>query len=66
MRNKKLLMLVNWLMLLSLILVFVSGFLLKSMPGMWMGITHSLSGVLLVITAVIHMLQHNMFRRKRR
>lgn len=66
MRNKKWLMAINWLMLISLIVAFGSGILLKFMPGMWMGISHTLSGLLLVITVVIHIVQHGMFQRKRR
>ena len=64
MRNKKWMMAINWIMLISLIVVFVTGILLKFMPEMWMGISHALSGLLLVITAVIHMLQHGMLRKR--
>lgn len=55
---------VNYIMLISLILVFVSGILLKPFPGMWMGITHMASAMLLVITVVLHCIQHGMFRKK--
>lgn len=44
----------NWTMLISLILVFVSGILVKPFPGMWLGITHGVSGFVLFISAMIH------------
>lgn len=56
---------VNWLMLLSLVVVFVTGILLKPMPGMWMGITHGVSGFVLMICAVLHCVQHGMFKKKK-
>lgn len=62
MRTRKTRMAVNWVMLISLIVVFVTGILLKPMPGMWMGITHGVSGFLLVISAVIHCVQNRMFQ----
>ncbi len=62
MRTRKMRMAVNWVMLISLIVVFVTGILLKPMPGMWMGITHGVSGFLLVISAVIHCVQNRMFQ----
>lgn len=49
---------INWIMLISLIVVMGSGLLLKVMPGMWAGISHALSGFLLTITIVIHCFQH--------
>ncbi len=52
----------NWVMLVSLIIVMVTGMLLRPMPGMWMGITHAASGLTLTISIVIHCFQH---RRKR-
>ncbi len=54
----------NWTMMISLILVFVSGILLKPFPGMWMGITHGVSGFVLFISAMIHILGHMRIRRK--
>ena len=48
----------NWTMLISLILVFVTGILLKPFPGMWMGITHGVSGYVLFVSAMIHILGH--------
>ena len=62
--NKKT-MILNWTMLISLILVFVSGILLKPFPGMWMGITHGISGIVLFISAMIHIVGHMKLRRKR-
>lgn len=62
MRTRKMRMAVNWAMLISLIVVFVTGILLKPMPGMWMGIAHGVSGFLLVISALIHCVQNRMFQ----
>jgi len=53
----------NWIMMISLILVFVSGILLKPFPGMWMGITHGVSGIVLFISAMIHIVGHMRDRR---
>lgn len=58
-------MILNWTMLISLILVFASGILLKPFPGMWMGITHGVSGIVLFVSAMIHILGHMKIRRKR-
>lgn len=65
MKKRKVIQVVNYIMLIALIIVFVTGMLLKPMPGMWMGISHGVSGYVVVICAVIHCLQHNMFRRKK-
>lgn len=54
---------INWIMLVSLIVVFVSGILLKVMPGMWMGISHGVSGFLLTICIIIHCFQHRVKRK---
>lgn len=54
--NKKT-MILNWTMMISLILVFVTGILLKPFPGMWMGITHGVSGFVLFISASVHILK---------
>ena len=51
-------MILNWTMLISLNLVFITGILLKPFPGMWMGITHGVSGFVLFISASIHILKH--------
>lgn len=51
-------MILNWTMMISLILVFVSGILIKPFPSMWMGITHAVSGFVLFISASIHILKH--------
>ena len=53
----------NWTMMISLVLVFVSGILLKPFPGMWMGITHGVSGIVLFISAMIHIVGHMRVRR---
>lgn len=55
----------NWTMMISLILVFVTGILLKPLPGMWMGITHTVSGFVLFVSAMIHILGHMGLRKKR-
>lgn len=51
-------MILNWTMMISLILVFATGILLKPFPGMWMGITHGVSGIVLFISASVHILKH--------
>lgn len=48
----------NMTMLISLIFVFFTGILLKPFPGMWMGITHGVSGFVLFISASIHIIKH--------
>ena len=48
----------NWTMMISLIVVFASGMLLKPFPGMVLGITHGVSGIILFISAMIHALKH--------
>jgi len=45
-------------MMISLVLVFASGILLKPFPGMWMGITHGVSGIVLSLSALIHIVGH--------
>lgn len=62
MNKRKLTVVINWVMLISLIVVFVTGILVKAMPGMWLGITHGVSGLVLVICAVLHILQHGMLK----
>lgn len=53
----------NWTMLISLILVFASGMLVKPFPSMWMGITHGVSGYVLFISALIHIIGHMRIRK---
>jgi len=48
----------NWTMMISLIAVFASGILLKPFPGMWLGIVHGISGIILFVSAMIHGLKH--------
>lgn len=48
---------VQLIMLISLIIVFISGLLLKPMPSMVLGIIHGLSGFVLVISVIIHIKQ---------
>lgn len=60
MKSRKMMGVINSMMLISLIIVFTTGVLLKSMPGMWLGIAHGGSGLVLVISAAIHCIQHRM------
>ncbi len=53
---------INWIMLISLIVVFISGILLKPFPGMWMGISHGISSYIVAICVVIHCVQNRMIR----
>ena len=64
MKKRKMMIVVNWIMLVALGVVFVTGLLLKPMPGMWMGITHGVSGFVLFICAIIHCVQHGMLKWK--
>lgn len=66
MDKRKRMVLINWIMLISLILVMGSGIMLKFIPGMWMGITHAVSGLVMFICAVIHCVQHGMMKKKRK
>lgn len=54
----------NWVMLVSLVMVFVSGMMLKPMPGMWLGILHGVSGLTLVVSVMVHVLRHARLGRK--
>lgn len=54
----------NWVMLISLLLVFASGMLLKPMPGMWLSILHGVSGIVLFVSTLIHVFQHSKVRKK--
>lgn len=44
----------NWIMMVSLVLAFASGIALKAMPGMWLGIVHGVSGLVLVVSVLVH------------
>ena len=66
MKKRKMMILINRVMLIALLTVFVTGLLLKPMPGMWMGIAHGVSGFVLMICAVIHCIQHGMFVRRKK
>lgn len=61
--NRHKMMLVNYIMLISLVVVFVSGILVKMMPGMWLGMTHTFSSIILFVCAIIHCIQHKMLKR---
>lgn len=56
---------VNMIMLLSLIVVFISGLLLKPMPITSIRILHVVSGFIFVISAIVHMQQNLMFKRRK-
>jgi len=62
---KKGTIILNWTMMISLVLVFATGILLKPFPGMWMGITHGVSGIVLFISAMIHILGHMRIRKRK-
>lgn len=47
----------HWVMLLALVVVFGSGMLLKGMPGMWLGITHGVSGLIFTASVLVHVVQ---------
>lgn len=55
----------NWILLISLIIVFISGLLLKPMPITSIRILHVVSGFIFVISAIIHMRQNHMFTRRK-
>lgn len=56
---------VNMIMLLSLIVVFISGLLLKIMPITSIRILHVVSGFVFVSSAIAHMQQNHMFKRRK-
>lgn len=56
----------HWVMLVSLLVVFASGMLLKGLPGMWLGITHGVSGLTLTVSILIHVAQRGGWGRKAR
>ncbi len=49
----------NWVMLVSLLLVFFSGILLKPMPNLWLGRLHGVSGIILFASTLSHMVQRS-------
>lgn len=56
---------VNMIMLLSLIVVLISGLLLKPMPITSIRILHVVSGFIFVISAIVHMQQNHMFKNEK-
>ena len=54
---------VNYMMLVSLFVVFISGFVVKIMPNMWVGISHGVSGIVLFVSILYHCITHGMFRK---
>lgn len=65
MNKRKKFMIVNSVMIVSLIGVMVTGMLLRPHPGMWMGILHSVSGITLTVSVLIHCIQHKSKRKKK-
>lgn len=57
---------VNMIMLLSLIVVLISGLLLKPMPITSIRILHVVSGFVFVISAIVHMQQNHMFKNEKK
>ena len=57
-KSKTGMQIVNWLMLIALIVVFVTGIVIHVAPTTPGKILHVIFGFLLVITACIHMVQH--------
>ena len=55
--------LLNISMLIALIVCFASGFIVKVIPNMWMGITHGVSGMILFVSILYHCGTHGMFRK---
>lgn len=53
------------IMLLSLIVVLISGLLLKPMPITSIRILHVVSGFVFVISAIVHMQQNHMFKNEK-
>ena len=53
----------NIAMLIALIVCFTSGFVVKIMPNMWLGITHGISGIILFVSILYHCVTHGMFRK---
>lgn len=56
---------VNMIMLLSLIVVLISGLLLKPMPITSIRILHVVSGFVFVISAIVHMQQNHVFKNEK-
>ena len=54
---------INYMMLVSLFVVFLSGFVVKILPNMWIGITHGISGIVLFVSILFHCVTHGMFRK---
>lgn len=63
MKKRKWMLIINRLLVILLVVVFITGLLVKAMPGMWLGISHGVSGFLLVICAVIHCIQHGRLKK---
>lgn len=58
MNKKRKMMITNYVMLISLIIVMTTGFGAKLAPSMWMGISHAVSGIVLTVSIAIHCFQH--------
>ncbi len=64
MNKRTKMLIVNYVMAVSLVIVMVTGMLLRPFPGMWMGIAHGVSGMLLTASIVVHCIQHRPKRKK--
>lgn len=63
MRQNTINAIINRVMIVSLVVVMITGVLLRAMPGMWIGILHGVSGITLTISIIIHCFNH---RKKKR
>lgn len=62
--NKK--VITNWILVITLIIVFISGVLLGIMrDSMAMMMVHKLSAVIFVIANIVHILQHTKRKEKK-
>ena len=41
-------------LMVALVLALASGIALKAVPGMWPGIVHAVSGLVLVVSVLVH------------
>lgn len=63
MRQNTINAIINRVMIVSLVVVMITGVLLRAMPGMWIGILPGVSGITLTISIIIHCFNH---RKKKR
>lgn len=60
MRMKK--KLTNIVMMVSLIIVFITGMLIHPVPESWVKILHAVAGLMLTVSVVVHICQNRMRR----